>query len=62
MARIEEYYPEFYNSDQAVTIQTYPKEVPQIMAWEVEAALREMKNGKEVGKDQVNIETLNAGE
>ena len=30
------------------------------MAWEVEAALRKMKNGKEAGKDQVNIETLKA--
>ena len=32
------------------------------MAWEVEAALRKMKNGKEAGKDQVNIETLKTGE
>ena len=32
------------------------------MAWEVEAALRKMKNGKEAGKDQVNIETLKAGD
>ena len=32
------------------------------MAWVVEAALRKMKNGKEAGKDQVNIETLKAGE
>ena len=32
------------------------------MAWEVEAALRKMKNGKEVGKDQINIETLKAGD
>ena len=32
------------------------------MAWEVEAALRKMKNGKEAGKDQVNIETLEAGD
>ena len=31
------------------------------MAWEVEAALRKMKNGKEAGKDQVNIETLQTG-
>ena len=62
MARIEEYYSELYDSDQAVTIQTDPKEVPPLMAWEEEAALRKMKNGKEVGKDQVNIETLKAGE
>ena len=32
------------------------------MAWEVEVALRKMKNGKETGKDQVNIETLKAGD
>ena len=32
------------------------------MAWQVEAALRNMTNGKEPGKDQVNIETLKAGD
>ena len=32
------------------------------MAWEVEAALRKMKHGKEAGEDQVNIETLKAGD
>ena len=32
------------------------------MAWEVEAALRKMDNGKEAGKDQVNINTLKAGD
>ena len=62
MERIEEFYSELYDSDQAVTIQTDSKEVPPIMAWEVEAALRKMKNGKEAGKDQVNIETLKAGD
>ena len=62
MERIEEFYSELYDSDQAVTIQTYPKEVPPIMSWEVEAALSKMKNGKEAGKDQVNIETLKAGD
>ena len=62
MERIEEFYSELVDSDQAVTIQTYPKEVPPRMAWEVEAALRKMKNGKEAGKDQVNIETLKAGD
>ena len=55
-------YSELYDSDQAVTIQTDPEEVPQILAWEVEAALRKMKNGKEAGKYQVNIETLKAGD
>ena len=58
MERIEEFYSELFDSDQAVTIHTDPKEVPPIMAWEEEAALRKMKNGKEAGKDQVNIETL----
>ena len=28
----------------------------------MEAALRKIKNGKEVGNDQVNIETLKAGD
>ena len=62
MERIEEFYSALYDSDQAVTIQTDPEEVPPIMAWEVEAALRKMKNGKEAGKHQVNIETLKAGD
>ena len=55
------FYSELFDSDQAVTIQTDPKEIPPIMAWEVEATLRKMKNGKEAGKDQVNIETLKPG-
>ena len=62
MERIEEFYSELYDSDQAVTIQIYPEEVPPIMAWEVEAALRKTKIGKEAGNDQVNIETLKAGD
>ena len=62
MERIQEFYSELYDSDEAVTIQTYPEEVLPIMAQEVEAALRKMKIGKEAGKDQVNIETLKAGD
>ena len=62
MERIEEFYSELYDSDQAVTMQTDPEEVPQIMAWEVEAALRKMKSEKEAGKYQVKIETLKAGD
>ena len=49
MERIEEFYSELHDSEQAVTIQTDPEEVPQIMARE--AALRKMKNGKEAGND-----------
>ena len=48
---------ELYDSVQAVTIQIVPVEMTPITAWEVEAALRQMKNWKEPGKDQVNIET-----
>ena len=62
MERIQEFYLELYDSDEAVTIQTDPEEVLSIMAREVEAALRKMKNGKEAEKDQVNIETLKAGD
>ena len=32
------------------------------MAWAGEAVLKKMKNGKEAGKDQVNIGTLKAGD
>ena len=60
--RIEECYSELYDSDQAVTIQTDSKELPPIIAWEVEAALRKMKNSKEAGQYQVKIETLKAGD
>ena len=45
MERIEEFYSELFDSDQAVTIQTDSKEVTTIMAWEVEDALSKMKNG-----------------
>ena len=59
MERKEEF---LYYSDQAVTIQTDPEEVPPMMAWKVEAALRKTKHWKQAGKDQVNIETLKAGD
>ena len=42
MERIEQFYSGLYGSEQDVTIQTYPEELPPIMAWEVEAALRKM--------------------
>ena len=43
--RIEEFYTEIYDSEQSTLIHTDPREVPQITSWEVEAALRDMKNG-----------------
>ena len=55
MERIEEFYSELYDSDQAVTIQTYPEEVPPIMAWEVEAALKKMKMGKKLEKIKLTL-------
>ena len=33
MERIDEFYSELYDNDQAVTIQTDPEKVPPIMAW-----------------------------
>ena len=57
IARIEEYYSELYDSDRAVTIQTDPEEVPPIMAWEVEAALRKMKKWERSGKQLAKLYT-----
>ena len=50
MERIEEFYSELFDIDQAVTIQTDPKEVPPIMAWEVEAALSKNEKWERSGK------------
>ena len=58
----EEFYTELYNSEQNTIIHTDPKEVPEITSWEVEAALRDMKNGTATGNDHINIKTLKAGE
>ena len=44
--KIRSFYSELYDSDQA-TIQTDLEEVPPIMAWEVEAALRKMGKKRE---------------
>ena len=44
MSRIEDFYSELYNSDQAVTIQTDSEELPPITTLEEEAALRKMNN------------------
>ena len=62
MARIDEFYSKLHDSDQSVTIQADPEEVPPIMAWEKEAARRKMKNGKEAGKYQVHTGTLEAAD
>ena len=60
--RIEQFYSEVYDSDQAVVTQTCPEVLPPMMAWEVELALRKCENWKESEKDQVKIETLKAGD
>ena len=44
------------------SIHTDPTEIPDITSWEVEAALRDMKNGTATGNDNINIETLKPGE
>ena len=65
MERIDEFYSELYDSSyQAVTIQTDPEEVlvTNNGMGSVSHAEYKMKNGKEAGKDQVNIETLKAGD
>ena len=48
--RIKEFYTELYDSEQSNIIHTDPNEVPYITPWEVEAALRDMKNGTATGK------------
>ena len=56
--RIEEFYTELYDSELNTIIHTDPKEVPEITSWEVEVALRYMKNGTATD----NVDTLKAGE
>ena len=60
--RIEEFYTELYDSKQSTIIHTDPKDVPASTSWQVEAALRDIKNGTATGDDHINIETLKAGE
>ena len=55
--RIEEFYTELYKSEQSTIIHTDPKEVPEITSWEVEAALRDMKNGTATDSDHINNES-----
>ena len=51
---------ELYDSEQNTIIHTDPKEVPEITSWDVEAALRVMKNESATDNEHVNIETLKA--
>ena len=60
--RIEEFYTELYDSEQNAIIHIDPKEVPETTPWEVEVALRDMKNGTATGNDHIHIDTLKAGE
>ena len=39
-----------------------PYEVPQITSWEMEAALRDVKNGTATGNDHISIDTLKLGD
>ena len=43
--RMEELYSELYESKQRTIIHTVPKEVPELTSWELEATLRDRKNG-----------------
>ena len=60
--QIQEFYPELYDNEQSTTIHTDPNYVPEKTSWEVETALRDMKNGTATDNDQINIEILKAGE
>ena len=54
--RIVEFYTELYESEQNSITHIDRKEIPEITSPEVEAALRQMKNGS----DHINIDTLKA--
>ena len=60
--RIEDFYTEIYDNEQSTIIHTDPNDVPEITSREVEAALRDMKNGTATGNDHINIDILKAGE
>ena len=59
---IEEFYIELCDSEQSTIIHTDPKEVQEITHWEVEEAIRYMKNETATGNGHINIDTLKAGE
>ena len=52
--RIEELYTELYDREQNTVIHTDPKDVPEIISWEVEAALRDMKNTTATSNDHTH--------
>ena len=56
--RIEEFYTEQFDSELSTIFHIDPKDTPAIISWEVEAALRDMKNGTATGNDHISIETL----
>ena len=51
----------YYDSERNTIIQSVRNVALEITSWEVEAALRDMKNGSTTGNDHMNIETLKAG-
>ena len=60
--RIEEFYAELCDSEQNTIIHTNPKEVPETTSCEVDAALRDMRNGTATSNGHINIDILKAGE
>ena len=44
-------YTELYDNGQSTVIHTDPKQVPEITSCDVEAALRDMKNGPAIGSN-----------
>ena len=56
-----ELYTDLYDSEDSTIIHIDPTEVQEITSWEVEAALRDMKNGTATGNDHISIKTLKAG-
>ena len=56
--RIEEFYTEQFNSELSTIFHIDPKDTPAIISWEVEASLRDMKNGTTTGNDHISIEPL----
>ena len=60
--RIEEFCTKLFDNEQSTIIHTDQRRcylwcLPEITSWEVEASLRDMKNGTVTGNDNINIET-----